>query len=163
VLSSRIYSALLRYPKFRPAESVPEFIVGTVSIKEPIAVIEYICVIVFRNTTLRYVHYIFDLYRSGIGRYYIRVACSQVDGEHLLGFVFKLGKAEVIAFLSSVLSHVAELYPEEYEHFMRCVKAVLSGSKLDREFLLYSSELMPPDMYTRDLVMLEKLRIRTTL
>ena len=136
MIISRIYGALLRHPKFRRVDSVPDFIQDVMDLKRPIVTIRY---------RVHYTSYElvldFQVYKSGLGRYYVRVIRVTEIDSYVLGYAFRLSKAELVDLFNKVFAHLVELYPEEYSRFLHYLKAATAGAKLCNTIELYSDDL----------------------
>ncbi len=156
---SLLYSIIVKHPKFRLAQSVPEFIIGTISLKSPTAELEYLHQIQVEGAITWRVHYLFLIYRSGVGKYYIEVKHEEQNVLMTLGFVFKLSRDEVIDFFRRFTSVHYELYGEQIAKLLRYVRAALMGAKIREEIVLFDSTLIG-EIYPERVHVIEKFSVR---
>ncbi len=159
-MHSSMYSIIVRHPKFRFAESVPEFIVGTISLKTPLVDVEYVYSVEIDDKYLWNIHYVFSIYRSGVGKYYIEIKNRIQNIVATLGFIFKLSRDEVIEFFNKITTFLRELYRDEVTRLLKYIRAALTGAKINEEIMLFDShklrEIYPPNVH-----IVEKFSVRT--
>jgi len=157
---SRLYTLIIKNPKFRFAESVPEFIVGTISLKSPIMTVEYIHKVQVRRSDIWCVDLTFQIYRSGVGKYYIEVKRQEQGLSTTVGYIFKLTRDEVVTFFKTLTSELEELYPDKIARLLRCVRIGLMGTKVREEIILFDSAWLP-ELYETDLHIIEKFSVQS--
>ena len=141
MIISRIYGALLRHPKFRRVDSVPDFIQDSTNLKRPVAIIRYQVYTILRELILD-----FYVYKSGLGRYYIRVVRVAENEDYVMGYVFRLSRSELLDFFNTIFAHLAELYPEEYHMFLQHLKAAMAGARICSKIQLYDSDAVREEL-----------------